>query len=388
MAADEERRRRGARRRGRRRHRCRRRGRSQTRLLASAARVAQTRRQTRRGATAAQPQSRPVRAATPCPPRSSRSSQRWSTRCPATTAGSTNSSTTACGCCAAAMATTCAASRATASTGLTRWARSSTRWRNSNSTAPGSTASSSSPTRTAARISRCCSTSLEQGRLEELQFCVFDLLYCERRGPARPAAVATQGPARRRVRQTTRATGRCAWPTRSTATARSCWRASATSISRAWSPRRSTRPTRAIAPPNWLKIKCHREQEFVVGGAAFLPGRGTGTFSSLLVGVKSGKGLKYVGPRRRRLRCRRSAPSGMRACEQARAEGQSVRSTIPDKRSGEIWHWMKPKLVIQVAFAGLDAQAASCASRAISACARIAIRRPWCAKNRRIPRTW
>ena len=46
---------------------------------------------------------------------------------------------------------------------------------------------------------------------------------------------------------------------------------------------------------NWLKVKCHREQEFVVGGAAFLPGRGTGTFSSLLVGVKSGKGLKYVG---------------------------------------------------------------------------------------------
>ena len=32
-----------------------------------------------------------------------------------------------------------------------------------------------------------------------------------------------------------------------------------------------------------------------MGGAAFLPGRGTGTFSSLLVGVKSGKGLKYVG---------------------------------------------------------------------------------------------
>jgi len=46
---------------------------------------------------------------------------------------------------------------------------------------------------------------------------------------------------------------------------------------------------------NWLKIKCHREQEFVVGGAAFLPGRGTGTFSSLLVGVKSGKGLRYAG---------------------------------------------------------------------------------------------
>ena len=40
---------------------------------------------------------------------------------------------------------------------------------------------------------------LEQGRLEELQFCVFDLLYWNGRGPARPALVAAQGPARRSV---------------------------------------------------------------------------------------------------------------------------------------------------------------------------------------------
>ena len=99
---------------------------------------------------------------------------------------------------------------------------------------------------------------------------------------------------------------------------------------------------------SWLKIKCHREQEFVVGGAAFLPGRGTGTFSSLLVGVKSGKGLRYVG----------RVGGGFNASERtewlARVQQLEQKTSPfdrhPDKRSGEIWHWMKPKLVIQVAF--------------------------------------
>jgi len=100
---------------------------------------------------------------------------------------------------------------------------------------------------------------------------------------------------------------------------------------------------------NWLKIKCHREQEFVVGGAAFLPGRGTGTFSSLLVGVKSGKGLKYVG----------RVGGGFDAHERAEWHERSKKLArkaspflnLPDKRPGENWHWMKPELVIQVAFA-------------------------------------
>ena len=100
---------------------------------------------------------------------------------------------------------------------------------------------------------------------------------------------------------------------------------------------------------DWLKIKCHREQEFVVGGAAFLPGRGTGTFSSLLVGVKSGKGLKYVG--------RVGGGFNAREREEWRARVQQLEQKsspfdrLPEKRSGEIWHWMKPRLVIQVAFA-------------------------------------
>jgi bifunctional non-homologous end joining protein LigD len=99
---------------------------------------------------------------------------------------------------------------------------------------------------------------------------------------------------------------------------------------------------------HWLKIKCTREQEFVVGGAAFLPGRGTGTFSSLLVGVKSSKGLKYVG------RVGGGFSANERAEWRARVQQLEQKSSpfdrLPDKRSGEIWHWMKPKAVIQVAF--------------------------------------
>jgi bifunctional non-homologous end joining protein LigD len=100
---------------------------------------------------------------------------------------------------------------------------------------------------------------------------------------------------------------------------------------------------------NWLKIKCHREQEFVVGGAAYLPGRGTGTLSSLLVGVKSPKGLKYVG----------RVGGGFNVAERAewhkRVEKlerkDSPFDNLPEKRAGEHWRWMKPQLVIQVAFA-------------------------------------
>jgi bifunctional non-homologous end joining protein LigD len=100
---------------------------------------------------------------------------------------------------------------------------------------------------------------------------------------------------------------------------------------------------------NWLKVKCHREQEFVVGGVAYLPHRGTGTFSSLLVGVKAGKGLKYTG----------RVGGGFDAAERGQwlararklARKDSPFDQLPEKRSGEVWQWMKPELVIQVAFA-------------------------------------
>jgi bifunctional non-homologous end joining protein LigD len=101
--------------------------------------------------------------------------------------------------------------------------------------------------------------------------------------------------------------------------------------------------------PDWLKIKCHREQEFVVGGAAYLPGRGTGTFSSLLVGVRTGKkALRYAG------RVGGGFSADERAEWHARVRSWSARTApstgCPTSAAARIWHWMKPELVIQVAF--------------------------------------
>jgi bifunctional non-homologous end joining protein LigD len=189
---------------------------------------------------------------------------------------------------------------------------------------------------------------LEQGRLSELQFCAFDLLYWKgedlRRRPlgerkARLDAAFAKLPDRNVIRLADQIHSDSAQ-----LIARVCNQhlegLVAKKVDSIYSGGRSG---------DWLKIKCHREQEFVVGGAAFLPGRGTGTFSSLLVGVKSGNGLKYAG------RVGGGFSAGER--EQWRARVQQLEQKrspfdrLPDKRSGEIWHWMKPRLVIQVAFA-------------------------------------
>jgi bifunctional non-homologous end joining protein LigD len=190
---------------------------------------------------------------------------------------------------------------------------------------------------------------LEQGRLEELQFCAFDLLYWNgedlRELPlaqrkAKLDAAFAQLPAKGPIRLADQLQSDS-----SALIARVCNQhlegLIAKKVDSTYAGGRSA---------NWLKIKCHREQEFVVGGAAYLPGRGTGTFSSLLVGVRSGKGsLRYAG----------RVGGGFSADErgewhqrvQKLARKDSPFDQLPDKRSGEIWHWMKPELVIQVAFA-------------------------------------
>jgi bifunctional non-homologous end joining protein LigD len=190
--------------------------------------------------------------------------------------------------------------------------------------------------------------SMEQGRLDELQLCIFDLLYY--RGEDLRALPLTE----RKVRLDAAfaklpANGslRLADQIHSDSSellARVCNQhlegLVAKKIDSTYVGDRSA---------NWLKVKCHREQEFVVGGAAFLPGRGTGTFSSLLVGVKSGKGLKYVGRVGGGFDAHERAEWHERSKKLARKD--SPFDNLPEKRSGENWHWMKPELVIQVAFA-------------------------------------
>jgi bifunctional non-homologous end joining protein LigD len=190
--------------------------------------------------------------------------------------------------------------------------------------------------------------SMEQGRLSELQLCVFDLLF-HRGEDLRPLPLSE-----RKVRlDAAFAKLPANGPLRLADQIQSD---SAELLTRVCNQhleglvaKKVDSTYRGDRSADWLKVKCHREQEFVVGGAAFLPGRGTGTFSSLLVGVKSGKGLKYVGRVGGGFNAEERAEWHERSKKLARKE--SPFDNHPDKRAGEIWHWMKPVLVIQVAFA-------------------------------------
>ena len=187
----------------------------------------------------------------------------------------------------------------------------------------------------------------EQGRLAELQYCVFDLLFWngedlrdlpQSRRKAQLDAAFAKLPAKGPIRLADQIHSDSAQ-----LIARVCNQHLEGLIAK-----KVDAPYVGARSENWLKVKCHREQEFVVGGAAFLPGRGTGTFSSLLVGVKSGKGLRYAG------RVGGGFSTAEREQWHARVQQLEQKSSPfdrhPDKRPGEIWHWMKPKLVIQVAF--------------------------------------
>jgi bifunctional non-homologous end joining protein LigD len=190
--------------------------------------------------------------------------------------------------------------------------------------------------------------TLEQGRLEELQYCAFDLLYHDgedlrdlplSQRKARLDAAFAKLPAKGVLRLADQIQSDSA-----ELLARVCNQHLEGLVAK-----RIDSPYTGARSENWLKVKCHREQEFVVGGAAFVPGRGTGTFSSLLVGVKTGNGLKYVG----------RVGGGFSAQERRewhdRAEKLACKDSpfanLPDRRGGEVWKWMKPDIVIQVAFA-------------------------------------
>jgi bifunctional non-homologous end joining protein LigD len=188
---------------------------------------------------------------------------------------------------------------------------------------------------------------LEQRRLEELRYCVFDVLYLDGKD-------LRESPLSERKTRLDAALGKLP-PKGPLRLADQIHSDSAQLLARVCNQHLEGLVAKRIDSPyvgdrsaNWLKVKCHQEQEFVVGGAAFVPGRGTGTFSSLLVGVKSGKGLKYVG----------RVGGGFGAAERRDwhdragklARKQSPFDNLPERRPGEVWKWMKPELVIQVAF--------------------------------------
>ena len=101
----------------------------------------------------------------------------------------------------------------------------------------------------------------------------------------------------------------------------------------------------------WLKSKCYREQELVIGGFT-LPSNGTHGVGALLLGYyKKGK-LIYAG--RTGTGFTRKTHHMMRERLEAIARKTSPFADLPDKMSRGA-HWTKPTLVAQVTFAAWTA---------------------------------
>ena len=96
----------------------------------------------------------------------------------------------------------------------------------------------------------------------------------------------------------------------------------------------------------WLKLKCHLEQEFVIGGYT-LPSKGTEGVGALLLGYYENGKLRYAGragtgftqATHRSLRLR---------LDKLKARASPLSDVPRDQQRGVIW--VKPELVAQVAF--------------------------------------
>ena len=97
--------------------------------------------------------------------------------------------------------------------------------------------------------------------------------------------------------------------------------------------------------PDWLKFKCVREQEFVIGGFTEPRGSRTG-FGALLVGYYEGKDLRYAG--KVGTGFKESVLEDLRHRLSVIEQGSSP---FDDNPSEAGVHWVKPELVAQVAFA-------------------------------------
>ena len=142
----------------------------------------------------------------------------------------------------------------------------------------------------------------------------------------------------------------------------------ASSGSRASSPRRAESRYTGGRTRDWIKIKCQRRQEFVIGGWTD-PQGSRGWFGALHVGVYEGDRLVYVVQGRHRVRRGDAAP-GVGSAAAARAADVAVRRRHADGP--------RPSL------GRADARLPRCASRSGRRTAAFAIRRSSdCAPTRR-----
>jgi bifunctional non-homologous end joining protein LigD len=110
--------------------------------------------------------------------------------------------------------------------------------------------------------------------------------------------------------------------------------------------KRADSPYRATRSRDWLKLKCHAEQELVIGG--FTAPQGSRTdFGALLVGYFEGDSLRYAGKVGTGFGRSTLAELGARLRE-LEAEENPFADVHPVPRGT---HWVKPELVAQIAFA-------------------------------------
>jgi bifunctional non-homologous end joining protein LigD len=110
--------------------------------------------------------------------------------------------------------------------------------------------------------------------------------------------------------------------------------------------KRSDSPYRATRSRDWLKLKCHAEQELVIGG--FTTPRGSRTdFGALLVGYFEGDSLRYAGKVGTGFGRSTLAELGAKLRELETAESPFA-EVHPVPRGTR---WVKPELVAQTAFA-------------------------------------
>lgn len=97
----------------------------------------------------------------------------------------------------------------------------------------------------------------------------------------------------------------------------------------------------------WLKLKCYREQEFVIGGFT-LPSNGIRGVGALLLGYYSNRRLIYAG--RTGTGFTQKTHRMIRDRLDALTSNTNPFASVPASMSREV-RWVKPELVVQVSFA-------------------------------------
>ncbi len=112
--------------------------------------------------------------------------------------------------------------------------------------------------------------------------------------------------------------------------------------------KRADAPYRSGRSPDWIKLKCNRSQEFVVGG--FSRARGArGGVQKLLLGVFEKDGsLRYAGSVQPYLKPRATAAFSEHAHGLAQPESAFYNPPTPDRDRELIW--LRPEMVAEVAF--------------------------------------